>query len=126
MIAILIDDKSQASIINAYNSICDSIGVELFSKLLSVTLTDRGTEFSNPYALEQDTQDNEKTKVFYCDPYCSWQKPHVERNHEFIRQILPKGSSFDNLTGILLHKKILIASEHIITVFHISSPFLSI
>ena len=57
-----------------------------------------GTEFSNPYALEHDSQGNEKTKVFYCDPYCSWQKPHVERNHEFIRQILPKGSSFDNLT----------------------------
>ena len=98
MIAILIDDKSQASIINAYNSICDAIGVELFSELFAVTLTDRGTEFSNPYALEHDSQGNEKTKVFYCDPYCSWQKPHVERNHEFIRQILPKGSSFDNLT----------------------------
>ena len=43
-------------------------------------------------------------RVFYCDPYCSWQKPNIERNHEFIRIALPKNndallnSSFDNLT----------------------------
>ena len=29
---------------------------------------------------------------------CSWQKPHCEKNHEYIRKILPKGSSFDHLT----------------------------
>ena len=28
----------------------------------------------------------------------SYQKAHIERNHEFIRQILPKGVSFDDLT----------------------------
>ena len=28
----------------------------------------------------------------------SWQKPHAERNHEFIRLIRPKGASFDDLT----------------------------
>ena len=26
------------------------------------------------------------------------QKPHIEKNHEYIRYILPKGTSFDNLT----------------------------
>ena len=29
---------------------------------------------------------------------CAWQKPGVEKSHEYIRYILPKGSSFDNLT----------------------------
>ena len=28
---------------------------------------------------------------------CSWQKPHCEKNHEYIRKICPKGSSFDPL-----------------------------
>ena len=26
------------------------------------------------------------------------QKPHIEKNHEYIRYILPKGTSFDDLT----------------------------
>ena len=28
----------------------------------------------------------------------SYQKPHVEKNHEYIRYILPKGRSFNDLT----------------------------
>lgn len=28
----------------------------------------------------------------------SWQKAALEKNHEFIRYVLPKGSPFDNLT----------------------------
>jgi len=35
--------------------------------------------------------------VFYCDPYAAYQKPNAELNHEFIRRILPKGTSFDHL-----------------------------
>ena len=39
-----------------------------------------------------------KTRVFYCDPYSSWQKGMIEKNHEFIRYIIPSGKSFDNLS----------------------------
>lgn len=28
----------------------------------------------------------------------SWQKPHIEKAHEEIRKVLPKGKSFDKLT----------------------------
>ena len=28
----------------------------------------------------------------------SYQKPHVEKNHEYIRYVTPKGKSFDNRT----------------------------
>ena len=37
-------------------------------------------------------------QLYYCDPLASFQKPNVELNHEFIRKILPKGRSFDDLT----------------------------
>lgn len=33
--------------------------------------------------------------LFFCDPYCSWQKPGVEKDHSILRNYLPKGSSFD-------------------------------
>ena len=35
---------------------------------------------------------------FYCDPMASYQKPHIERNHEYIRQVIPKRKSFDSFT----------------------------
>jgi IS30 family transposase len=70
---------------------------DLFRKLFSCIVTDRGTEFSNPVAFETAPDGSARTRIFYCDPQAAWQKPHVELNHEFIRRILPKGKSFDHL-----------------------------
>lgn len=36
--------------------------------------------------------------MFYCDPMASWQKAHIEKNHEFIRYVLPKGKTFNPYT----------------------------
>ena len=36
--------------------------------------------------------------MFYCDPQRSDQKGSIEVTHEFIRRILPKGTSFAALT----------------------------
>jgi len=35
--------------------------------------------------------------VFFCDPNSAYQKGSLEVNHELIRRILPKGTTFDNL-----------------------------
>lgn len=103
MIAILLDHHTQENVILALNSISERIGIENFQRLFQVILTDRGVEFSNPYALECDENGEIKTRVFYCDPYCSWQKGAIERNHEFIRMVLPKGKTFDNLSQSEIH-----------------------
>jgi len=66
--------------------------------LFPVILTDNGSEFSNPKALEFDAMGNRRTNIFYCDPQASFQKPNVELNHEFIRKILPKGASMNEHT----------------------------
>lgn len=96
--AFLMPDKSQNSVIWRLNNLCDKLGLELFRQTFGVILTDRGTEFSNPLAIECDDDGESKTHVFYCDPYCSWQKGRIEKCHEFIRYVLPSGSSFDGLT----------------------------
>ena len=32
------------------------------------------------------------TQTFFCDPYSSWQKPHVENGIRLVRRFIPKGS----------------------------------
>ena len=77
---------------------------EVFSRLFPVILTDNGSEFTNPLGIELDDDDSRLTFVFYCNAYASYEKAHAERNHEFIRLVLPKGTayteptSFDGLT----------------------------
>jgi IS30 family transposase len=39
--------------------------------------------------LEFDAQGNRGAWIFCCDPCASFQKPNVELNHEFIRNIPP-------------------------------------
>lgn len=72
---------------------------EKYKELFEVILTDNGWEFSKPEDIEVDNETGEKLiNVFYCESYSSWQKGGIERNHEFIRYIIPKGIAFDTLT----------------------------
>ncbi len=103
MLAYLLDNHTQEAVITALNRLCDAVGIETFQRLFQVIITDRGLEFGNPYAMECDINGEIKTRVFYCDPYCSWQKGMIEKNHEFIRMVLPKGKSFDSLSQTDIH-----------------------
>ena len=114
MLAFLRDANTAASVSEIFDRLDYYLGPEMFEKLFPVILTDNGSEFSNPTSLENrhfpddfremyegyyGTDYNKKrTKIFYCDPRASNQKGSIEVNHEFIRRILPKGTSFDNLT----------------------------
>ena len=74
------------------------LGPELFKKIFEVILTDNGSEFSNPTAIENDAFHQSRSRLFYCDPAASYQKGTCENNHEMLRRFYPKGSSFDQLT----------------------------
>ena len=45
--------------------------------------------------IERTPSGTHRTSVFYCDPSSPYQKGSIEVNHELIRRILPKGTSFD-------------------------------
>jgi IS30 family transposase len=72
-------------------------GSEAFKKLIPVVLTDNGSEFADPEKFETGKDKKQRTRLFYCVPRRSDQKGALERNHEFIRYVLPKGESFDEL-----------------------------
>jgi len=97
MLAFIRERNTSQSVIDVFNSMYESLGADCFKVLLPVIVADNGSEFSNPKALEYDAQGNRRTRLYYCDPYASFQKPNVELNHEFIRKILPKGRPFDDL-----------------------------
>lgn len=98
MLIFLLDNASQECVEEVFNYLTKALGLNVFRRLFPVILTDNGSEFKNPDVLERTKYGSLCTKIFYCDPMASWQKSHIERNHEFIRQILPKGISFDNLS----------------------------
>ncbi len=99
MIGILHKEKTSDSMSEALNTLQDKLTTDEFERLFSVLLTDRGSEFEKSQLFEVNIHTGEiKGKIFYCDPMQSSQKPHVENNHNFIREILPNGPSWNDLT----------------------------
>ena len=99
MLIFLMESKTMSEVEKVFINIKKNVGIDNFKKIFEVILTDNGSEFFNPISIEVDYNTGEVlSHVFYCDPYCSYQKGSIEKNHEYIRYILPKKSSFDNLT----------------------------
>lgn len=99
MLIYLMPYKKSVYVNEIFNDLKALLGIDEFKRLFEVILTDNGTEFSDPESIEFDMNTGEKIcSLFYCDTNCSWQKGSIEKNHEYIRYILPKGTSFASLT----------------------------
>ena len=107
MLIYLMEEKTMECVEKEFDKIKEILGIDMFKKVFEVILTDNGSEFFNPISIEVDKETGEiVSHIFYCDPGASWQKGAIEKNHEYIRYVLPKGSTFDNLnqgkTNILM------------------------
>jgi IS30 family transposase len=103
MLAFLRDANTSQSVLDVFEQLDTKLGGENFNLLFPVILTDNGSEFSNPKKIEYreyviKDHGYRRTRVYYCDAGRPYQKGAIEVNHELIRRILPKGSSFDELT----------------------------
>jgi len=98
MLAYIRDTNTARSVTEIIEELYEKLGRETFCRLFPVILTDRGSEFTDPVSLECDEWGEVRTRLFYCDPQRSDQKGGIEVTHEFIRRILPKGTSFNDLT----------------------------
>lgn len=66
-------------------------------KIRSIT-TDNGSEFAEHLLIAKRL----KTKVFFAHPYSSWEKGCIEYHNKLIRQYIPKGTDFNNITDRML------------------------
>ena len=99
MLIYLLPYKQSKYVTQVFNHLKNLLGPDEFKRLFEVILTDNGSEFFDPDSIEIDFNTGELlSHLFYCDPSCSWQKGSIEKNHEYIRYILPKGSSFAGLS----------------------------
>ena len=66
-LAFLRPHNDSQSVIDIFNRLYLELGPDIFIELFPVLLADNGSEFSNPSAIEFDTQGNPRTKMFYCN-----------------------------------------------------------
>lgn len=98
MLAFLLKQKDSSNVLKVFDYVESILGNDLFEKTFPIILTDNGSEFSNPLSLEFNQEGIGRTRIFYCNPEASYQKGSIEKSHEYIRYIIPKGSPMDNYT----------------------------
>ena len=74
------------------------LGTYDFLTLFNTILTDRGSEFGDPEALETGASGVVRSSIYFCDPMRSGQKGGIEQAHTMLRMVLPKKTSFEFLT----------------------------
>jgi IS30 family transposase len=97
MIGFLHREKTNQCMSSSIGLLQERLGPEMFSRLMSLLLTDRGSEFEMWRLFELNQDGSTRLNIFYCDPMQSSQKPHVENNHNYIRDIIPNSYPLDNL-----------------------------
>ena len=103
MFGYVINKGSAISVLNVYRKLRSLLGRDDFVKLLPVILCDNGTETQKLWKLETlENGEQSGTRVFYCDSYSAWQRPTSERNHRYVRNVLPKGKSLNKLTDAFI------------------------
>lgn len=100
MIGLLLDNKTAAEAASKIQQLKTKLTKSGFNfgELFPVLLTDNGGEFSNVSAFENDDSGKLETHLYFCNPYASYEKPHIEKNHTLLRDIVPKGNSFNDFT----------------------------
>ena len=99
MLIFKLESQTTEEVTRIFSILQTFIPEEDYKKLFPIILTDNGHEFFDVNNIEYIHETGEYvTHLFFCDPSASWQKGGIEKNHEFIRYILPKGSSFKNIT----------------------------
>jgi len=98
MLIFLLPADRREYVREVFDMLYDGLGPETYGRLFPLILTDNGSSFKSPAVFERENGSGGHTQVYFCDPMASWQKGRLERNHEFIRYILPKGHTFSGLT----------------------------
>ena len=96
----LIPDKTSDSVIKGLDRIERRMGPVIFRNSFKTITTDNGSEFKDYEGIETSFTGSSipRTKKYFCDAYCSWQRGSNENLNRMIRRFLPKGNSFKEVT----------------------------
>ena len=90
--------QSAQEVVKALNRIEYKFGRKFKSIFKTITV-DNGTEFSNCQGIEKSIYGKgNRTKVYYCHPYSSWERGTNERINREIRRLIPKGTNLATIT----------------------------
>lgn len=95
----LLMEHTTEQVVSCINRLEEQWG-DKFSRIFKTITVDNGTEFSDCDGLQKSIlQDGEnRTKIYYCHPYSSYERGSNENQNKLVRRKVPKGTNFDDRT----------------------------
>ena len=98
-IVVLLEDGKTETVVSAMNALEKLYGPLQFRKIFQSITVDNGSEFADFDGIQRSClEDGERTHLYYCHPYSSFERGSNENNNKLIRRWLPKGTDFSGLT----------------------------
>lgn len=73
---------------------------KLFREMFKSITVDNGSEFADYRGMKRSRRNaRDRTELYYCHPYSSYERPSNENQNRHIRRWYPKGENFDDTTN---------------------------
>lgn len=98
-IIIKMSNQKQKSVIKALDGLEKRYGSK-FKEVFKTITVDNGSEFLDYEGMQRSINDqkDERTKIYYCHPYSSWERGSNENANKLIRRFIPKGHDIGRFT----------------------------
>lgn len=75
-------------------------GADMFKRVFKTITVDNGSEFADVEGLQRSaiSGGEQRTHLYYCHPYSSWERGTNEVTNKMVRRKVPKGTNFDGKT----------------------------
>ena len=102
-IIIKMSNQKQTSVIKALDKLEKQYKKRFKEKFKTITV-DNGVEFLDYKSMERSIKniDEERTKIYYCHPYSSWERGSNENANRLIRRFIPKGADIERFTNKMI------------------------
>lgn len=92
-------DQTARSVVRVLDSLEREYGAN-FSKIFRTITVDNGSEFADCAGMEKSCRrKGNRTKIYYCHPYSSYERGSNENVNKMIRRWFPKGTDFRKVTA---------------------------
>ena len=95
-----IENKEMKTIVQLLDQIETKIGIENFKTMFKTITFDNGIEFRDFVGMETSiNKDQKRTKIYYANPYHSWERGSNENGNRMMRKFFPKGTNFNKISN---------------------------
>lgn len=95
------ENAQTQSVVAEINKLEKQLGAETFKKLFKSITADGGSEFMDFERIENSSDGNKRTALYFAHPYCASERGTNENHNRIFRRFYPKGTDFSGLNPAL-------------------------